>query len=172
MKAYPQAIELDEGDLYAKLDQIEAALGADMAKPFRQLLVAHITVLGLLRDKNLSILRLRKIIFGGSSERSSKIIPPTKSSADSSSQPGPQEAAETSTPGEAGDDESAVRPQVDSNFDDTNPSSDPTGGKPVKRRRGHGRNPASAYTGCQRVLVTHGALCPGDACPGCGQGTV
>jgi hypothetical protein len=172
MKAYPQAIELDEGDLYAKLDQIEAALGADVAKTFRLLLAAYITVLGLLRDKNLSIRRLRKIIFGGSSERSSEIIPPTKSSADSSSQPGPQEAAQTSTPGEAGDDESAARPQADSHFDDTNPSSDPTGGKPVKRRRGHGRNPASAYTGCQRVLVTHGALCPGDACPVCGQGTV
>ena len=31
---------------------------------------------------------------------------------------------------------------------------------------------ALRYTGCQRVLVTHGSLCPGDACPGCGQGTV
>ena len=109
MKAYPQVIELDEEDLHAKLDQIEAALGADMAKPFRQLLAAYITVLGLLRDKNLSIQRLRKIIFGGSSERSSKIIPQTKGSADSSSEPGAEGSAETSTQGEAAGDESTAR---------------------------------------------------------------
>ena len=172
MRTYPQAIELDEADLQAKLDQIEAVLGAEMAKPFGQLLAAYITVLGLLRDKNLSIQRLRKIIFGPSSERSSKIIPPTKSDADSSSEAEAQGSAETSTPGEAGGDESTARSEADAKSDGAAPSNDLADGKPAKRRRGHGRNPASAYTGCQHVLVTHGSLCPGDTCPCCGQGTV
>jgi hypothetical protein len=41
MKRDPEAIELDEADLYTTLDQIEAALGAEVAKPFRQLLAAY-----------------------------------------------------------------------------------------------------------------------------------
>ena len=172
MKAYPQAIELDEADLQAKLDRIEAVLGADIAKPFRQLLAAYITVLGLLRDKNISIRRLRKIIFGGSSERSSKIIPQTKGNADSSSELGAEGSAETSTEGESAGDESTAGPQAESKSEDAASSSDPARGKPETRRRGHGRNPASAYTGCQHVLVTHGSLSPGDACPDCAQGTV
>jgi hypothetical protein len=82
MKAEPNFIELNEADLYAKLDRIEAALGADVALPFRQLLGAYITVLAILRDKNISLKRLRKLIFGSSSERSSKIFPQTNTSGD------------------------------------------------------------------------------------------
>jgi len=38
VKSNPEVIELDEADLESKLDQIEAALGAEMAEPFRLLL--------------------------------------------------------------------------------------------------------------------------------------
>ena len=38
MKSNPEVIELDEADLESKLDQIEAAMGAEMAQPFRLLL--------------------------------------------------------------------------------------------------------------------------------------
>jgi len=172
MKGDPKVIELNEQDLYTKLDQIEAALGADIAKPFRQLLGAYITVLGFLRDKNISIRRLRKMVFGGSSERSSKIMPQTKDSADSSPEHGEHASADASTQGEAAGDQSTAGSEPDSNAEDAAASSDPGRGKPPKRRRGHGRNPASAYTGCQRVLVNHGSLCPGDACPCCSKGTV
>ncbi len=170
MKADPQVIELDEGDLYAKLDRIEEILGTDIAQPFRQLLVAYITMLGFLRDKNVSIRRLRKLLFGGSSERSEKILSQAKGNPDSSSEAGALGSADASPQGEVAGNASTARPEADSNSDDAGSSNHPAGS--VTRRRGHGRTPASAYTGCQRVLVTDGSLCPGDACPSCGQGTV
>jgi transposase len=170
MKAEPNFIELNEADLYAKLDRIEAALGADVALPFRQLLGAYITVLAILRDKNISLKRLRKLIFGSSSERSSKIFPQTNTSGDSASDRDPPE--------QSTGEESSAQPDSDANPADAAPNSADAAsnasadGKRRPRRPGHGRLPACAYTGCQRVLVTHGSLRPGDACRCCGQGTV
>jgi transposase len=40
------------------------------------------------------------------------------------------------------------------------------------KKPGHGRNGAAAFTGAQKVMVPHGALKPGDGCPGCGTGKV
>ena len=37
--------------------------------------------------------------------------------------------------------------------------------KPKKKRKGHGRIPAEAYTGAERVKVPHKSLTPGDSCP-------
>ena len=39
-------------------------------------------------------------------------------------------------------------------------------------KAGHGRHPASAFTGAQRVSMAHATLHPGDRCPECGQGKV
>jgi transposase len=37
---------------------------------------------------------------------------------------------------------------------------------------GHGRHGAAAYAGARRIAVAHGALRPGDRCPGCAKGNV
>lgn len=37
-------------------------------------------------------------------------------------------------------------------------------------RRGHGRMPAQAYTGCEKVIITHQSFRPGDLCPDCEDG--
>ncbi|MCP5084017.1 MAG: IS66 family transposase [Alphaproteobacteria bacterium] len=40
------------------------------------------------------------------------------------------------------------------------------GGKaPKKKRKGHGRNGANAYTGAKRTKIAHASLQPGDPCP-------
>ena len=41
-----------------------------------------------------------------------------------------------------------------------------------KKTHGHGRTPASAYTGATKVNVPHPNLKPGDACPECPKGKV
>lgn len=41
-----------------------------------------------------------------------------------------------------------------------------------RRRKGHGRIPAAAYTGCRRMIITHPPFGPGDACPDCQDGTL
>ena len=44
--------------------------------------------------------------------------------------------------------------------------------KPAGKRKGHGRNGASAYTGAKRVTVRHETLQHGDPCPECPKGKV
>jgi transposase len=41
-----------------------------------------------------------------------------------------------------------------------------------EKRPGHGRNGSAAYTGAQKVKLTHPSLHHGDACPGCEKGRV
>lgn len=46
------------------------------------------------------------------------------------------------------------------------------GKKPLKKTRGHGKNPASAYKGGEKVSIEHPTLRAGDRCPGCDRGKV
>jgi hypothetical protein len=156
MKPHPEAIELDQADLESKLDQIATVMGEDVARPFRQLLHWYVFLLGLLREKKLSIQRLRKMLFGATTERATNVL----SSAGEST----GESAQTSaTPPPTPDTSSAAENSKSS-------GSNTSGNRPP--RRGHGRIPASAYTGCPQVIVTHETLSPGDDCPDCGRGTV
>ena len=43
---------------------------------------------------------------------------------------------------------------------------------PAKKRKGHGRQPASAYQGGTKVTLEHESLSAGDFCPGCEKGKV
>jgi len=45
-------------------------------------------------------------------------------------------------------------------------------GKHGRRKKGHGRNAASAYPSAKRVKVPHAHLAPGDRCPECAKGRV
>ena len=78
MKSNPEVIELDEADLESKLDQIEAALGAEMAEPFRLLLRWYACLLGLLREKKLSIRRLGKCCLELRRNGHRTLYPPAK----------------------------------------------------------------------------------------------
>jgi len=49
---------------------------------------------------------------------------------------------------------------------------EPAGAAEKKKANGHGRNPASAYTGATKVPVPHPSLKAGDACPECPKGKV
>jgi len=41
-----------------------------------------------------------------------------------------------------------------------------------RKKKGHGRNGAEAYTGAEKIKVPHESLKEGDACPECGKGTL
>jgi transposase len=159
MKSEPETIELDPADLESKLDQIAAVLGEDFARPLRQLLHWYLFLLTLLRENKLSIQRLRKLVFGPSTERAADVLPSAEEST--------SEAEDTSAPPETAPETSSAADNTESS-----PPNAPDARPPRRRRRGHGRIPASQYTGCTQVLVTHESLCPGDACPDCGKGTV
>ena len=161
MESNPEVIELDEADLASKLDQIEAALGPETAQPFRQLLRWYIVLLGLLREKTFSILRLRRMLFGAATERTADVL--------SSATPSPGQLEDT-----AAESPATPEPPSSATADHQEPPGHSASDHPGARRRarGHGRIPARQYAGCARVVVAHESLCPGDACPDCENGTV
>jgi len=133
-----QARELKLEDLEAILERSKkAALCAD---DHEKLTAAIGTLAFLTREleaKDVSIQRLRRLLFGASTEKTSQVVGKALGSASGSL------------------DESATSEQ-----------------EPKKKRKGHGRNAATAYRGAETVKVFHDSLHHGDRCPDCHEGKV
>jgi transposase len=106
-----------------------------------------------LEAKGTTIDRLRRMIFGASTERTRTIF--------GDGQPPP--ATGTGAPGEAGSSGPAAA-------SDTPASTGPA--KEKTKAPGHGRNGAAAYVGAEPIKVPHESLHTGDPCPACQQGKV
>jgi transposase len=119
--------DLDLGDLEAIIGRTES--GPLSAEDREKLKAAVETLAFLTRElesKGTSIKRLRNLLFGASTEKTSRIV-----------------GGATKAKSEA-----------------------------KKKRKGHGRNGAAAYTGAEKVKVPHRLFKPGDACPKCEKGKV
>jgi hypothetical protein len=51
------------------LEEVERSLGAEKAQKLRQLLNSHLTLTQLIQEKNISLARLRRLLFGQQTER-------------------------------------------------------------------------------------------------------
>jgi len=102
-----------------------------------------------LEKKGVSIKRLRKLLFGSSTEKTSQVFK------DAQQSKGPGADSESADGGAAG--------AVDEREGKKNKE---------KKRKGHGRNGASDYTGAEKIRIPHESLQSGDLCPGCEQGKV
>jgi transposase len=98
-----------------------------------------------LQAKGASLERLRRMLFGAPTEKTSQVLDDTARS------PGPDAGAAPGegTPGNAGKESASG-----------------------SKRPGHGRNGAAAYTGATKIPVPHPSLHGGDACPECQKGKV
>ncbi len=105
-----------------------------------------------LEGKGATIRRLRQLIFGSRTEKTSKVV--GRSSGDA----GEQKQNDDRTTGGAADDKPEANERASS--------------KPKKKRKGHGRRPAVEYTGADRELVPHAELTHKACCPGCERGKV
>jgi transposase len=146
MPTKPTIIELDMDKLEDVLRRAETnELTEDDCATIRTLFASYVHLLDLLKNKKTSIDRLRKLLFGASTEKLAAVLGERKDlplpSADAFAPAQPPPAAE---PEEAAE-------------------------KPGK---GHGRNGADAYTAAEKIDVPHESLQPGDLCPTCGEGTV
>jgi transposase len=103
----------------------------------------HLT--DLVEDKQMTIKRLRQMLFGASTEKTSDVI---KEEEDEPESP-PAKIENSRAPPEETDEEDSER-----------------------RRKGHGRNSADAYTGAEKIRVPHESLQPGATCPECKKGKV
>jgi transposase len=144
----PKPIEVDTEELS---DLKKRVANGDLSEKDRDILQRVITtfifISRILEAKKASIKRLRKMLFGNKSEKASTVLSSTEEDSDKSDQD-PPDAGRGST--------SAGGGTVKKN----------------KKRKGHGRNSADAYTGADRVKVTHQTLRHADPCPECPKGKV
>jgi transposase len=163
--ANPTIIELNMGRLEDLLQRVDAQdLREDDYGMLRSVIESYVGLFFAVGDKNTTIARLRKMLFGARTEKTATVL--GQHPAGSAQGPAPVALA-------AGD---ASTPQSGPPTDVT-----PTGDAKVKtdsettkpdRAKGHGRNGADAYTGAEEIDVPHSSLQPGDPCPECETGTL
>ena len=163
MKVQPQVIELDVGKLEALLARIEAALGKEVAEPFRELLHGYQQFLKVLENKEITLRKLQQMLFGAKTESSRNVLGSDR--AVGSDSPATTQGAEAAD-GESSD----CLPATSVTGSSAGEGSEPDDGQRRGAAKGHGRNGASTYTGCEKVAVPLAWLNPGDACPSCNGG--
>ena len=156
MPTKPTIIELDMDKLEEILRRVEAKeLQADDYETIRTVIESYVGLFSLLGDKNTTIARLRKMLFGASTEKTAAVIGGTKDSP-----PPPTQDAAVSAASAEGNGETASALATD-------------GEKAAETsRKGHGRNGAEAYVGAETIEVRHESLQPGDPCPQCEEGVL
>jgi transposase len=147
MSTKPIIVELDMDQLEDLLQRAEAKqLHDEDYATIKALAESYVHFVQLVGTKNASIARLRKLLFGATTEKTAAVIGDTPDAASS--------LAATADPA-------------------SSPSGEPAqAAAPPRRPAGHGRNGAEAYTAAETIAVPHGSLQPGDPCPECGRGTV
>ncbi|HET6879405.1 MAG TPA: hypothetical protein VFI31_04600 [Pirellulales bacterium] len=69
VKSQPAVTELHVPELEIIHDEVEQALGAEKAQKLRQVLHSYLTLTQLIQEKDVSLARLRRILFGVKTER-------------------------------------------------------------------------------------------------------
>jgi transposase len=139
-------IDLDMKELETILDRArEGTLDEEGYRKLKAALETLGYLTDLIGDKDTTIRRLRQIIFGPSTEKSSSVLENLPVAADS---PKTEEAED------AGAAAKNNEPKAD------------------KKPKGHGRNGAQDYTGARKIKIPHESLKSGDVCPDCGKGKV
>lgn len=138
-------LDLELDDLKAIVERAKAALSD---KEHAALASAVDTLFFLTQElaaKGASLERLRRLLFGNQSEKTSKVVGKDKAGGKTGAR-----EQDTASSGAKDKDAAGARPKAP----------------------GHGRNGAAAYHGASRVNVRHPQLGRGDGCPGCKKGKV
>jgi transposase len=151
MKTPPiKRIDLERDEVQALLERARASMDPEDYVKLEALVETAVYLLEAVEDKRTTIKRLRKLLFGSSREKTRDVL---KTMGDDTEAPGGQETAT---------EDGAASTQ----------DSDPEQGSESSKRKGHGRNGADAYSGAEKIAVTHESLHSGDACPDCKKGKV
>lgn len=109
-----------------------------------------------LEQSSVTVHRLRKLLFGSSSEKTKDVV-------------GGSDARDENRT-DAGATGEAAAPSEDDPAAETSPTDTDNDGR--RRRKGHGRNGATDYSGAEKVTIAHESLTHGDRCPQCPKGKV
>jgi hypothetical protein len=151
-------LDVDMDRLEDVLRRAEVALDEEDYALIKAVVESYAYVANVVGDKNTTIRRLRKLLFGASTEKTAAVIGKTP----------PEENAPTpSSPkvdGQSDAEASGEKPDAEDGANDD--------GEASNGAKGHGRNGADAYTGAEKIEVPHESLQAGDPCPTCPNGTV
>ena len=154
----PEIIDVDHKRLREIADRAKKQrLDPEEAELIGRVFDAYEYVAGLIQEKNMSIGRLQKMLFGSKTEKTGQVTGEA-AGASAATDSAAQNAGESGT--NAADSDNAKSDEEGGERD----------GKPPPP--GHGRHGADAYRGAERIEVPHASLEPGAACPECGTGTV
>ena len=81
MNATCERVDLSEEDIRQALTSAQAVLPPAVFKPLETVAQAYLTVVNILDAKNMTITRLRKMVFGPTGEKSRHVLPQTQGSA-------------------------------------------------------------------------------------------
>ena len=158
-KKKPTAGELVTVDL-AQVRAVLERIKPELSEPDHRLLCSETDVLEMvtreLRKRGATIARLRSMLGQRSSEKTADVVGNAASEPAASSTP-----QGDSAPGESNDSSAGDAPCPQSTSGET----------PQRKRKGHGRIPASSYD-CEVTAVAHPTLCAGQQCPGCAHGAL
>ena len=149
-------IEVEMDELKDLLERAEAVLDKEDYAKIKAVIESYAYIADLVGEKNITIARLRKMLFGAKTEKTT-----TVTGGGAESETGPLDGAAALPDEDAAADSPEQR--------DAEPA--PENELPA-RGKGHGRNGADAYRGAETIEVPHEWLQPGDACPNCTHGTI
>ena len=149
----PRRVDLDIGQLESIVER------ASLSEQDRATLIAAVGTLAFLtrelQNRRASVARLRKMLFGARTEKSSTVLESI----------GGNDVGEAGADGLPGDNHAP---------DDTSvqPTGEITAGQPEPKpkRKGHGRRSAASYRGGEKVTVEHDTLQALAPCPACQKG--
>ena len=145
----PKRIEMSSKEIDALTKRLENhSLTEDDYEKLRVILDTFIYLGHAVDNKNVSIKKLLKMIFGSSTESTKNLLKKI---------------------GGGGESKGGVS---GGQRDNNSTGNAPDGCHSDKKAKGHGRNGADAYTGADRIKVSHRCLKSGDPCPLCPKGKV
>ncbi len=155
----PKIIELDMNKLEDLLQRIDTQeLRVEDYATIHSVIESYVGLFHAVGDKNTSLNRLRKLLFGAKTEKTATVL-------------GNSQASGIPLP--SGDDAHAKSPQdADAKPNQVPGPEGKAGNDSATPGNGHGRNGADAYTAAEKIEVPHPSLQAGDPCPKCDEGTV
>lgn len=172
IQAHPTIVELDMDKLEEILRRLDARqLDADDYETIKAVIGAYVDLFHLVGDKETTIRRLRQMLFGARTEKTTAVIGGLKGAESGSGSPESDAAPEPpagTMPSMVAEVEAGVKADAEAlgGADTQSDSETSSDGK------GHGRNGADAFTGAEKIEVRHESLAPGDPCPKCEDGTL
>jgi len=166
MKALKQ-IELNMDDIDALLERIESKSLLDGDYEIIKAMTETIVCLNqALEQKDISIKRLLKRLFGVKTEKREKVLKEAEKNTSSSSKDGTDEPVDDKNQSDSPEN-GAESPANQNSSDDKGKKTDET-----KTSKGHGRNGIAAFTGATEEYIEHPTIKHGQNCPLCLKGKI